>query len=657
LIARILLLFFLYLPASFASVVITDKQDTYDAFNLLYRYDATGQLSIDTVSKTDFPTTIPSQFTLGYHEGSAWFKITVENRSHNHHFVLSFSEPFWSQFDLYEPTAEGWKKQANGLNIPLNQRSIQDPSPAFRLQLASGEKKTYYLHGRTSNAQLGSLTIYAHETYFNPSRLTLNTFYLFYSGVLFIIMILNLFLLAEMRERIYAYYIGYVLAFILFISMFSGSYLMFGFGGWGTGLHTVGTVVMAFMALFSSEFLELKTYFPRMNLFFKISTVLFLAMGVLISQSVPYVTLIFNLFSAVLVMTLFGLALRTWVQGHIQTRYYLIALIIYMPTMAMMVLTFNTLLPNTDFTRYSFLFGALAEIIFFSLILASKFHTARYDEIRLQKELLAEKQKNQDYLEQEIDRQRREIHEKNAMLFQKARYAAMGEMIGNIAHQWRQPLNILSLILINIKDNHRYGNLTEQQLESLTDKADVLIQKMSTTIDDFRNFFQPNKEKKEFCVLDAVKEAYALVDVAFNQHGIHVDIRIDPSYTIFGYKNEFSQVLLNLLSNSRDAFEEHRIRERNIEIGAQRQDNSIILSIKDNGGGIPPDVLPRVFDPYFSTKEEGKGTGIGLYMSKNIIEAHHHGSLSVTNDSEGAVFLIQIPIADTAPNQAEPLTA
>ena len=628
--------------------MITDSQETFRDFDLQYLYDPSDRHSIRTITETRFAETVPSRFTLGYRDGSAWFKITLTNRSQDTRFILSFSEPFWNTFDLYEPTPHGWVKHANGLDVPLKKRSIQDPSPAFRLTIGHGETKTYYIHGRTFNAQLGSFTLYTDNAYFNPSRLTLNTFYLFYTGVLFIIIVLNLFLLMEMRKRINVYYIGYVLSFIVFISMFSGSYLVLGLEGWGTGLHTVGTVVMAFLALFSSEFLELKRYYPKINRLFRLFTVIFLGMGILISQNIPYITLVFNLFSAMLVLMLLILAIKTWIIGHIQTRYYLIALMIYMPTMAMMVLTFNTLLPYTDFTRYSFLFGALAEIIFFSLILASKFHTAKYDEIRLQKELLAEKQKNQEYLEQEIDRQRREIHEKNVLLFQKARYAAMGEMIGNIAHQWRQPLNILSLIMINIKDAHEYGNLSPQMLESLTDKADGLIQKMSTTIDDFRNFFQPNKEKKTFSLLEAVNEAYALVDVAFNHYGIGVEIHIDPALSVVGYKNEFSQVLLNLLNNSRDAFEERRIENRKIDISALEQDGSIVLTVRDNGGGIPSEILPKIFDPYFSTKEQGKGTGIGLYMSKTIIEAHHKGSLNAESDEHGTRFSILIPNADGA---------
>jgi len=228
------------------------------------------------------------------------------------------------------------------------------------------------------------------------------------------------------------------------------------------------------------------------------------------------------------------------------------------------------------------------------------------------------------------------------LMIQQSRYAGMGEMIGNIAHQWRQPLNALGLIFMNLKDAYDYNDLTSEMMEKSTAKAAALIQKMSTTIDDFRNFFKPDKEKGGFLLHDTVNDVYSLVDAAFIQEKIKVDIQIDPSLEVHGYKNEFSQVILNLLNNARDVLEERDVKEKEILICATMRGEDIVLTFKDNGGGIPDEVLPRVFDPYFSTKEEGKGTGIGLYMSKTIIEDHHKGSLHVANDSEGAVFTITL---------------
>lgn len=640
---RIILFLFLSFQYAAAALVITDKEKKYTDFSLSYFNDEHNTLTINKILDTNFTKTIPSQFTQGYLNGTAWFKLTIENRSKNPNFILYFTEPIWSTFDLFEPSSDGWNQYHSGLLTPLDKRNIEDLNPAFSLHINPGESKTYYIKGHSVNSQIGAFELFTTKEYFRPNRLTINTFYLFYTGVLLIIIILNIVLLAEMRERIYAYYIGYVVSFLIFISQFSGSYLSLGLRGWPEGLHTVGTAVLIFMTFFSSEFFQLKEYLPKIHQLFKLFTVIFILLGILISQNIPYASHVFNIVSAIFITILFILAIKTWLDGHIKTPYYLIALIIYMPTMGMMVLTFNALIDNTDFTRYSFLFGALIEIIFFSLILASRFHSKRYDEIRLQKKLLEEKQKNEAYLESEIRKQRKELKEKNIVLFQQARHVAMGEMIGNIAHQWHQPLNTLGLLIQDVEESYEYGEMDAAYIKSMTEKSMQQINFMSKTINDFRNFFQSDDEKSNFSLLDTINDIYSLMQESLSKHDITVDIQIDPALKLWGYKNEFSQVILNLLTNSRDALIERGIQAKKITIYAKADGLNNLLTIKDNAGGIDEAILFKIFDPYFSTKEEGKGSGIGLYMSKMIIEEHHHGKISVSNDEHGALFTILIP--------------
>ena len=644
---RIIFLLFLYLPYSLGSILITDTTKQYTSFFLDYLYDDKDEFTIEKVADSHFTQTIPSQFSLGYKEGTAWFKITIENQSQNSDFVLHFTEPFWTDFDLYEPTKNGWNKYENGLAVPLQKRSIEDQSPTFSLHINTGESKIYYIKGHTINSQIGAFELYTEKEFFRPSRLKLDTFYLFYSGVLFIIIILNFFLFIEMRERIYAYYIGYVSSFIIFISMFSGSYLSCGFHGWPEGLHTVGTAVLAFMTLFSSEFLQLKKYFPKNCHLFNILTIVFIVFGILISQDVPYVTLIFNIFSAFLITLLFILAIRTWLLGYIRAQYYLIALIIYMPTMGLMVLTFNALLDNNDFTRYSFLFGALVEIIFFSLILASKFHTAKYDEIRLQKELLREKQKNEMCLEHEIEKQRQELKEKNAILFHQSRHAAMGEMISMIAHQWRQPLNTLALINQNLYFKYKLGQCDETCVEQSHQQFDEHLQYMSKTIDDFRDYYKNDKVKKPETIGEIAQLALSLSDFFLNYAKIKTELIVTTDEKICLAKNEILQVLMNLIKNAHDAIVERKISSGKITITVEKKAESIYVNVCDNGGGISEDIAVNIFEPYFSTKSDN-GTGLGLYMSKSIIEDQYEGTLTFHNTESGACFTIILPLLANA---------
>lgn len=643
---RALLLLILTLKCSFASVMLTDTQKEYADFSISYLYDENSSLSLDQVVHLPFTQTISNQFTLGYKDGTAWFKITLENKSKNRDFILYFSEPFWNDLTLFEPTGDGWIQHKNGLDISLKKRQIEDTNPVFLIHLHDGESKTYFIRGQTHNAQIGEFKIYTDKEFFRPSRLKLNTFYLFYSGVLFIIIILNFFLMLEMRERIYAYYIGYVLSFIVFISMFSSSYLILGFDGWNEGLHTVGSLVLAFMALFSSEFLQLKTFFPKMHTLFKLFTASFFLFGILIYFNVHHSCFTFNLFSAVFLIILLILTVKTWIIGKIQTRYYLIALIIYMPTMALMVLTFNAVLENTDFTRYSFLFGALIEIIFFSLILASRFHVAKYDKIRLQKILLAEKQKNQELLEREVERQQHEIQEKNAILLQQSKNAAMGEMISMIAHQWRQPLNTLALINQDLYFKYQLGQCDKESFEHSHAQFDEHLQHMSKTIDDFRNYYNTDKNKEPENIGEIVKLAIRLSDVFLSYANITLEFVMSVDYTVYLSKNEMVQVLMNLIKNAHDAIVEHHLSEGKITITIQKSNRSVQLLICDNGGGISNDIKEKIFEPYFSTKSKN-GTGLGLYMSKTIVEDQCNGSLRFHNTPTGVCFTITLPLAES----------
>lgn len=251
-------------------------------------------------------------------------------------------------------------------------------------------------------------------------------------------------------------------------------------------------------------------------------------------------------------------------------------------------------------------------------------------------------------LELKVEEQTKKRREQEIMLMQQSRLASMGEMIGNIAHQWRQPLNALSLVVANVKDAFLLERLDEAYLNKASDKANRLIQKMSATIDDFRDFFRPDKEKKNFSISSAVEDALQLVEVLLNNRDIRVEAQLDETICIEGYHNEFSQVILNIINNAKDALVQNRTEERAIKIELSSKSGKAILSISDNAGGIPEAIIHRIFEPYYTTKEQGQGTGIGLYMSKLIIEDHMSGNIKAENikngegEVTGAKFIIEI---------------
>ena len=221
----------------------------------------------------------------------------------------------------------------------------------------------------------------------------------------------------------------------------------------------------------------------------------------------------------------------------------------------------------------------------------------------------------------------------------------MGEMIGNIAHQWRQPLNALGLVLQNLKFSYEMGDLNDDVMNRSIDKANMLTKNMSKTIDDFRNFFKQNKAKEIFDINKSVIDSMALVESTFEYHKIKLEKDFkSEKIEIFGFPNEFAQVLLNIISNAKDALLENKIKNPQVKIETKIEDDNAYIFIIDNALGIKEDAINKIFEPYFTTKNEVQGTGIGLYMSKIIIERNMNGQIYAKNKDDGAIFTIKLPL-------------
>ncbi|MEA3499313.1 MAG: hybrid sensor histidine kinase/response regulator [Campylobacterota bacterium] len=240
----------------------------------------------------------------------------------------------------------------------------------------------------------------------------------------------------------------------------------------------------------------------------------------------------------------------------------------------------------------------------------------------------------------------KELQKKDALIFQQAKLAAIGEMIGNIAHQWRQPLNSIGVTMMKLEFNNENDTLTKEIVSDSIDKTNSIIGHMSKTIDDFRNFFSPTKEKKEFLIRDNIQSMLSLVLPQLANHNIDITVNGDRDIKIFGYENELKQVLINIVSNAKDAIVNSCMEfDGVIKIDIETKTNNLIVNISDNAGGIPIEVFDKVFEPYFTTKFKSQGTGLGLYMSKVIIEKNMKGTLTVHNNEEGAIFTIILPLS------------
>jgi len=248
-------------------------------------------------------------------------------------------------------------------------------------------------------------------------------------------------------------------------------------------------------------------------------------------------------------------------------------------------------------------------------------------------------------IEEEVEKNRAQ----QLFMLQQNRLAQMGEMINMIAHQWRQPLNHLSLLNQTLLYQYKKGKLDGEKMEGFVEKSAKTITQMSATIDDFRNFFRPDKHKVTFCINDVIDHVLEITAPLVTHYGIAVDVESPvPCYT-YGFPNELGQGIMNILYNAKDALNERDISGKRIIISLHDEEERVSLSICDNAGGIPDEVFEHIFDPYFSTKENKNGTGLGLYISKIIVEDHMNGTLRVSNhNGTGACFTIILPAAKRA---------
>ena len=249
---------------------------------------------------------------------------------------------------------------------------------------------------------------------------------------------------------------------------------------------------------------------------------------------------------------------------------------------------------------------------------------------------------NEEELKEKIKLELEKNIEKDRLLIQQNKLASMGEMLGNIAHQWRQPLNNINLLIYFIRDS--YGKISQLELNETIKDAKLQIDYMSQTIDDFRNFYKPSKEKRLFDIKDSIIQSSKIVNASLEKHNIKLEI-LGKNVQIDGYENEFEQVVVNILNNAIDAkiIKSNSVKfDAKIQINVKEENAQIYISIFNNCGNIDEQILERIFEPYFTTKFEDQGTGIGLYMTKVIVEKNMQGKIEAKNLDDGVEFIIKL---------------
>lgn len=576
-------------------------------------------------------------YSFGFLNKPLWIRFSVQgNGAEDEPWILNIQNPQIDNFALFRQDGRKLLKLDEGGDTVNGCRSGYH-CRTYWTDIETGH--TYYLYVQTEGSLQVPLSIeklsHAYEKEGNSLLL-----YGIYYGILLILIFYNLVIYAVVRE---VHYINYLL--------FLGSYMLWqlSFDGIGSEWLWPGVTWMANSALvffiflaslmafrFARYFLQLERYEPFLHrLFIYMERISLAGVVTVFLADYHFSIILATLWVAFTPLIMIYAGYRV-LPLYRPARFYLIGWLFFLLTTILVALNKLGLFPSHPMIVHLQQIGSLLEMIFLSFALADRINLMKQEHLRTLKRL-------NHSLREKIDKKVEEARNKDKMMLTQSRQAAMGEMIENIAHQWRQPLNQLSLIQQNIFIDFTLGKFDQEKMEHYQEQSEKLLAYMTSTIDDFRRFFQPDKEVKPFNVCKAVLKTVDLLESMLQNYKILIRSRCDGEVILQGHANEFSQVIMNLMQNAKDVLVERKIEEPRITIGIRQEESKILIEVYDNAGGVDATIREKIFDPYFTTKFKTQGTGIGLYMSKMIIEKSMGGTLAIENRDGGACFMISLP--------------
>lgn len=588
----------------------------------------------------EFTASQGQTYSFGFTRENVWIRFVVDRcEILEDKWIINIDNPHLDQYTLYIQRNDMLEKiAAGGDSQPFGGR--QYSSRTFWQDLQADNHAVYYLHVKSDGALQVPIKLERLDDALRNENRSMILFGLYY-GIVLLLLIFNIIFFMIYKEMHYFNYL-----------IFLGSYMLWQLGIDGIGFQWIwpestwlansGISLFFFITSwtvfwFAKNFLQVRRFKPALcGVFFfaELSSIAGIVMAV--TMEFYFSIKIAAFWMALIPLILIYAGIRVLAE-YKPARFYLIGWSFFL---------FTTLLTSLDKFGWLMLpyisvehlqqFGSLWLMIFFSYALSDRNKLLTTSHIqRLQ-------QINSTLLD-EIDERVNEIRSKDQLMIQQSRQAAMGEMIENIAHQWRQPLHQLSLIQQNIFFGYQLNSLTSEQMQKYQEQSDQLFVFMGDTIDDFRNFFQPDKMRESFHLHESIEKVQGIVKASLSRNKIKFDFTYKENDALVGYANEFSQVVLNIINNAKDVLLERKIKNPKIVIKHAFQDNKHTVTICDNAGGIDKSVIGSIFDPYFTTKFKSQGTGIGLYMSKMIIEKSMGGTLTVSNTGSGACFSIVLP--------------
>jgi len=615
------------------------------SYKLAYFNDLSNELSVEALQHKELIPANTQMLNLGITKTPHWFKLdfTLTQRDLKKNWWLKIDYPPLDYIDIYLYDAN--KKLISLSNTgelrPFKNKKISDPGFVEELQLNETGDYTLYIRVQTEGALQVPLKLVSTQKLIGDQYLPIILSGLYY-GLFIIILIYNSVLFFYTRDQNYLLYISFIAIFVFWQLSLDGIGIAFLWGNYPwvvSHASTLGSSGFALLAIiFTRNFLQTQKY-PKLDkvlqLFMYLTFTIFISVFIM-----PYHYVIKTIGAfAIIVPTLLIIAGFTSLRdGYRPARFYVLGWVVFLLGCILFSLNKFAIIGGFEFMSRAMQIGSAVEMLLLSWALGDRVKSIRDEFLTKSNELNVT-------LQQRIQIGLMKERQKDKMIIEQSRMASLGEMIEQIAHQWRQPLNTLALINQNLYFKFKLEAFDAKAFDKAHEQIDENLQYMSQTIDDFRDFYKKNPEKETYNIIDVIHSSISISESLIKYAKIETIINAEEGVQVNNIKNELMQVLMNLIKNAHDALVENKNINRKITFELWTKDKKVHLCIEDNAGGIPKDVIDKIFNPYFTTKSEEKGTGLGLYMSRSIIHDHMDGSIKVENSDNGARFIIILPQA------------
>ncbi|MDA7818425.1 ATP-binding protein [Sulfurimonas sp.] len=589
--------------------------DSLSAYEVLR--DKSGLLTIKDVASKNTTFQTKENLHFKHTNDTIWVKYPLHN-AFNYPTEKAIQLQYAAtHMNFYEKKDDGFSVYKAGYLMPKNKNVIYQVHNSYTTSMEPNEEKVIYIQIQSKMSTIFTLKEFDSKEEFYYASSKYNTISIAFIAIMIAFLIYNTFIYLITKDKIYAYYITYLLFVILFQLVKSSVILdIFGGGEYFYILLVISiSLTFIFLIFFMKEILRTKELSYKLDIVLNIFIGIFMLFPLIFIFDGQLLQMIRNaLIVPLMLLVITYTIVLAIIKKVLYAQYILLGWSVFILCVFYIAIYSSFGLPSNFISHHGMLIATVLEVVVFSIVLALRFQKIKLDSLL-----------------------------KDELLQRQSKEAQMGELLGMVAHQWKQPLSIINTSSMSNLVSLELSTLTKDSMKECLTKTMENSSYLAETIDEFRSFFRTDRIKEFTKLSKPINRAVKILEGTLKSHGVLIQLDIDTDKEVEVFPNEITQVMLNIIKNADDNFVENKTEDARVHIKLFSHDTNMEVHICDNGGGIDESALDKIFLQDYTTKDEATGTGIGLYMSKRIIEEHHNGKLYTKNIDDGICFIIELP--------------